>query len=201
MLLLRQLRERRGWSWSDLARALSDTARRLGVTSLAYVHLASIKRTVARWESASDDTVPGERYQFLLAHIYARTATGIFAFGPGSEFDILLTALHQLGVSHQRLEHLQALANQAVSEGGGLTALLSHYVHLDKVVREARCLPPGSTPPGPGAPSRRPTRRPVRGADKVARFVLGLLERYSPERLSAARLVLVNGDLGMVIPP
>jgi RNA polymerase sigma-70 factor, ECF subfamily len=44
-------------------------------------------------------------------------------------------------------------------------------------------------------------RRPVRGADKVARFILGLLERYGPEQLGAARLVLVNGDLGMVIPP
>jgi RNA polymerase sigma-70 factor, ECF subfamily len=49
--------------------------------------------------------------------------------------------------------------------------------------------------------ARRTARRPVRCADKVARFVLGLLERYSPERLGAARLVLVNGDLGMVIPP
>ncbi|MGH3989212.1 MAG: RNA polymerase sigma factor SigJ, partial [Pseudonocardiaceae bacterium] len=54
---------------------------------------------------------------------------------------------------------------------------------------------------GDGGGKERTARRPVRGADKVARFILGLLERYGPERLAAARLVLVNGDLGMVIPP
>lgn len=138
VLLLRQLRERRGWSWSDLARALSDTARRLGVTSLAHVHRTSIQRTIARWESPSDDTAPGERYQFLLAHIYARTSVGVLALGPGSEFDGLLTALHKLGVSDQRLRQLRALATQTVTEEGGLGSLLSYSSHagLDQSLRE-----------------------------------------------------------------
>ncbi|MGH3813852.1 MAG: sigma-70 family RNA polymerase sigma factor [Pseudonocardiaceae bacterium] len=54
---------------------------------------------------------------------------------------------------------------------------------------------------GDGGGKERTARRPVRGADKVARFILGLLERYGPGRLATAQLVLVNGDLGMVIPP
>ncbi|MGH3983194.1 MAG: sigma-70 family RNA polymerase sigma factor [Pseudonocardiaceae bacterium] len=54
---------------------------------------------------------------------------------------------------------------------------------------------------GDGGGKERTAWRPVRGAGKVARFILGLQQRYGPERLGAARLVLVNGDLGMVIPP
>lgn len=54
---------------------------------------------------------------------------------------------------------------------------------------------------GNGGGKERTARRPIRGATKVARFFLGLQQRYGPERLDAARLVLVNGDLGMVIPP
>jgi len=52
-VLLRRLREARGWSWSDLARALRDTARRVNVSSPAQRQVASIQRTVARWESKS----------------------------------------------------------------------------------------------------------------------------------------------------
>lgn len=83
--LLRQLRESRGWSWNDLAAALRDIARRLSVTSLAQRQLASIQRTIARWESPIGSTSPGERYQFLLAHLYARTRSGSLALGPGSD--------------------------------------------------------------------------------------------------------------------
>lgn len=72
---------------------------------------------------------------------------------------------------------------------GGDLALLVSLLHPDAAVI------------GDGGGKERTARRPVRGADKVARFILGLLERYGPERLGAARLVLVNGDLGMVIPP
>lgn len=84
MRLLRQLRERRGWSWTDLARGLRDTARQLAVTSLMNRQVASIQRTVARWESLTSRTSPGDRYQFLLAHLYARTPSGDLALGTGS---------------------------------------------------------------------------------------------------------------------
>ncbi|MGH3795185.1 MAG: sigma-70 family RNA polymerase sigma factor [Pseudonocardiaceae bacterium] len=54
---------------------------------------------------------------------------------------------------------------------------------------------------GDGGGQERTARRPVRGADKVARFLLGLLERYGFGQVAPARMVLVNGDLGMLIPP
>jgi len=46
----------------------------------------------------------------------------------------------------------------------------------------------------------RTARRIMVGADKIARFAIGLLERYGPERAFAGQLVLVNGDLGMAMP-
>ena len=64
-MLLRRLREGRGWSWADLARALRDTARQRAVTSLMDRQVASIQRAVARWESVSDRTSPSDRYQFI----------------------------------------------------------------------------------------------------------------------------------------
>lgn len=39
--------------------------------------------------------------------------------------------------------------------------------------------------------------RVIQGADKVARFVLGLARRYGPRMFTAGRLALVNGDLGL----
>lgn len=41
----------------------------------------------------------------------------------------------------------------------------------------------------------------VLGADKVARFLIGLTKMYSPGALGTGRPMLVNGDLGMFIPP
>lgn len=75
----------------------------------------------------------------------------------------------------------------AALAGGDLAALVS-------------VLHPDATVIGDGGGKERTARRPVRGADKVARFILGLQERYGPGQLDTARLVLVNGDLGMVIP-
>jgi RNA polymerase sigma-70 factor (ECF subfamily) len=38
------------------------------------------------------------------------------------------------------------------------------------------------------------------GAEKIARFFLGLFERYGPETAAAGQFVLVNGDLGIAMP-
>lgn len=54
---------------------------------------------------------------------------------------------------------------------------------------------------GDSGGKERTARRPVRGAGKVARFLLGLLRRYGLGLRGPARLVLVNGDLGMIVPP
>ncbi len=40
----------------------------------------------------------------------------------------------------------------------------------------------------------------IRGADKVARFILGLQTRYGRESFAAMRFVLVNGELGIYFP-
>jgi RNA polymerase sigma-70 factor (ECF subfamily) len=46
----------------------------------------------------------------------------------------------------------------------------------------------------------RAARRPIVGADKVARFALGLLERYGPELFLGWEPVLVNGEPGARFP-
>jgi RNA polymerase sigma-70 factor (ECF subfamily) len=46
----------------------------------------------------------------------------------------------------------------------------------------------------------RTARQVVRGADKLVRFLRGLVERYTPEVLGAGRPLLVNGDLGLFLP-
>jgi RNA polymerase sigma-70 factor (ECF subfamily) len=53
---------------------------------------------------------------------------------------------------------------------------------------------------GEGGGKARTARQFVVGADNVARFSFGLLRRYSPEALASAQFVLVNGDLGMIVP-
>ncbi len=46
----------------------------------------------------------------------------------------------------------------------------------------------------------RAARREVVGADKVARLILGLMAKYGQDAMLAARPVLVNGELGLLIP-
>lgn len=122
--LLRRLREARGWSWGELARALRGTARSLGVSSSAGVQTASIQRSVARWESLSSTVGPSERNQLLLAHLYARTPAGEVLLDADSDFDVLLTALHHFGVEEARLAELRVVvAEAAAGSGEGPTTL------------------------------------------------------------------------------
>ncbi|MFF1612228.1 hypothetical protein ACFVYA_30980 [Amycolatopsis sp. NPDC058278] len=118
-VLLRRLREGRGWSWAELARALRDTARRLAVTSLMDRQVASVQRAVARWESVSGRTSPSDRYQFLLVHLYARTPAGDLAIGPGSDFATLLDALRLFGTPPERVQQLVALVTHRTHGGNG----------------------------------------------------------------------------------
>jgi RNA polymerase sigma-70 factor (ECF subfamily) len=46
----------------------------------------------------------------------------------------------------------------------------------------------------------RAARREVVGADKVGRLILGLMAKYGPDAMLAARSVLVNGEVGLLIP-
>ncbi|WP_132876324.1 sigma-70 family RNA polymerase sigma factor [Tamaricihabitans halophyticus] len=46
----------------------------------------------------------------------------------------------------------------------------------------------------------RTARRQVVGADKLARFFIGLVDMYGREPLKAARMLLVNGEVGLLLP-
>lgn len=113
--VLRRLRESRGWSWAELARALRDCAGRLQLSSLQGRQVGSIQRAIARWESPADRTTPGQRYQMLLAHLYAHRPSGELALGSGSDFTILVDALRGFGASEQRVEELVEMVTSTTS--------------------------------------------------------------------------------------
>ncbi|WP_172624904.1 hypothetical protein [Streptomyces griseofuscus] len=120
---LKRLRIGRGWSLAGLARALVAKAAELGQPLDSTV--TSVQRSVARWESSKAPILPGERYQLLLAHLYARGADGQVLLGGGSDFGELLDALAHLGESEYRLDELRTLlVRMATDSGGGLLALL-----------------------------------------------------------------------------
>ncbi|GAA2661325.1 hypothetical protein [Streptomyces vastus] len=120
---LKRLRLSRGWSLADTARAIIDAAARLGQPFGSSI--ASVQRAVARWESTTAPILPGERYQLLLAHLYARDLDGQHSLGHGSDFAELLDALAHLGESEHRLHELRTLlVRTATDAGGSLLALL-----------------------------------------------------------------------------
>lgn len=122
----RRLRKRRGLSLAGLARALTATAEELHHPPLPAV--ASVQRSVARWESGTP-TLPDERYQLLLAHFYARTPGGDTSLGPGTDFAEYLHALALLGESERRTSEIRTLVlRSATDAGGGLLALLAPAV-------------------------------------------------------------------------
>jgi len=118
--MLRRLRVSRGWSWDQLAGELRDLARQLRFGRIGANSLAGIKRNIARWESGA--TIPGDQYQVLLAHAYARTPSGSVELGPGSEYRQLLTALAELGVDQPRLDELDRTVG-TIATGNGMNLL------------------------------------------------------------------------------
>ncbi|MGH3839612.1 MAG: hypothetical protein ACRDSF_28500 [Pseudonocardiaceae bacterium] len=78
---MRWLREQRGWSWADQARALRAVAEQLGVTASASAQLSSLQRGIARWESTASRTASW-RNAVIGAHhrrMRARLSCGVFA--------------------------------------------------------------------------------------------------------------------------
>ncbi|WP_208614506.1 hypothetical protein [Streptomyces regalis] len=120
---LKALRHRRGLSLAALARALIALAE--GLHQPALPSTASVQRSVARWESPKP-TMPDERYQLLLAHLYARTPAGEVSLGAGSDFAEYLHTLGLLGESERRTAELRTLVMRAATDtGGGMLALLA----------------------------------------------------------------------------
>lgn len=124
-VILRRLRQRRGLSLAETARALLGIARQLGQPGASLPTVAGLQRSVARWESARA-TRPDARHQLLLAHLYGRTPAGTIALGAGSDFAELLEALAHLGESAAELAELRStLVRAATDQGGGMLALVS----------------------------------------------------------------------------
>ncbi|MFI8438647.1 hypothetical protein ACIGJO_33930 [Streptomyces sp. NPDC079020] len=121
-LALKRLRHSRGYSLADVARAISQLAEDLHHRRLPAV--SSVQRSVARWESTAP-TLPDERYQLLLAHLYARTPAGQMAVGTGSDLAELLGALLDLGESETRIAALRTALVRTATDTGGMLALLA----------------------------------------------------------------------------
>ncbi|QXJ24057.1 hypothetical protein AGRA3207_005308 [Actinomadura graeca] len=118
---LRRLRDSRGLSWGDLAKELRTHACRLRIARIATAQLDSVRRAIARWEAGVSP--PDERYQLLLAHVYARSPLGVVALGPGSDFEFLLETLALFGIGRERLEDLRTTVAVSVTDTG--TSLLA----------------------------------------------------------------------------
>jgi transcriptional regulator with XRE-family HTH domain len=139
---MRALRQRRGFSWQDEARALRDTARRLRIPVVANADLSTIQRTIARWESGASR--PSERYRLLLAHVFAER-NGAASLGPGSDFDQLMTVFVGYGVTMERISELRDLVATAVTPGAdGLLAYLCPW--LSGSLTAALANPTGTDP-------------------------------------------------------
>ncbi|MBB4700371.1 hypothetical protein [Sphaerisporangium siamense] len=78
----------------------------LSVSAVAQTALASLVRTIARWEREEKSIVPGERYRFLLGYVYACHGDDVLT-GPGSDFDELMSAFAGYGVSDERISELR----------------------------------------------------------------------------------------------
>ncbi|GAB3959610.1 hypothetical protein GCM10029978_007010 [Actinoallomurus acanthiterrae] len=91
--------------------------------TVAQARLSTIQRTIARWENEA--VRPGERYQLLLARVYADQG-GTTALGPGSDFDQLMTVFAMYGIEAPRISELRDLVADALTSGtSGLLAFLS----------------------------------------------------------------------------
>jgi hypothetical protein len=121
---LRVLRERRGWSWADQARAIKDAARTLSVTAVAGMSVSSLVRTIARWESEGGAAIPGERYRLLLAYAYACRGDDV-AVAAGSDFEQLMSLMTDWGTPAERIAELRAQVVQVVTRGHALLAYLA----------------------------------------------------------------------------
>ncbi|WP_156756424.1 sigma-70 family RNA polymerase sigma factor [Actinokineospora pegani] len=87
------------------------------------------------------------------------------------------------------------LPTQRAVVEGFLTALASG--DLEAVVALLR---PDAVLTGDGGGVARTARNRIVGSDKIARFLLGLLRQYGPTALAQGHVVLVNGDLGLLLP-
>ncbi|WP_211191596.1 RNA polymerase sigma factor SigJ [Actinoplanes sp. TBRC 11911] len=199
------------WATVAVARAALDTLRSTRMRRETYVGPWLPEPIVERLPSESnpadrvtlDDSVsyallvvlesltPAERTAFVLHDLFAmpfQDVASVVGRTPAAVRQLASRARGHVQASTPRLkvdadEHKRTVsAFLAAAAGGDLNGLVSLLDH-DVV----------ATSDGGGQVSA--ARRPVQGAEKVARFILGLLARYVPDR--RADLVMVNGVLGI----
>lgn len=86
-------------------------------------------------------------------------------------------------------EHRRIVEQLLAAMATGDVEAVAHVLHPDVVLI------------GDSDGKARTARRVMSGADKIARFFTGLLTVYRPGAFATARPVLVNGDLGLHLPP
>jgi hypothetical protein len=82
---------------------------------------ASVQRTVSRWEACK--AAPDDRYQLLLAYVYATTAGGQVSLGSGSDFAELLDALGMLGQGERQIAETRTAVIRHLTDRGGSSLL------------------------------------------------------------------------------
>ena len=91
-------------------------------------------------------------------------------------------------------------ARASMAQQQELLSALTAAVLAGDVDALVRLLHPQVVMLGDSDGKERTARRPMAGADKVARFFIGLAHQYGNDALAGGRPVLVNGDLGLYIP-
>ncbi len=87
-----------------------------------------------------------------------------------------------------------------LDEQRGLVERLMGAIIAGDVPGVVKLLHPDAVLVGDSDGKARTARRRMVGADKIARFLFGLVESYGTDRIVGGELVLVNGDLGMTMP-
>ncbi|MGW0905070.1 hypothetical protein [Streptomyces sp. NPDC002853] len=81
----------------------------------------SVQRTVSRWEAGT--AAPDDRYQLLLAYVYATTRSGQVSLGSGSDFAELCDALGLLGLSERQIGETRTAVIRHLTDRGGSSLL------------------------------------------------------------------------------
>lgn len=81
----------------------------------------NVQRSVSRWEAGK--AVPDDRYQLLLAYVYATTPAGQTSLGAGSDFAELLNVLGLLGQGERQIAATRTAVIRHLTDRGGSSLL------------------------------------------------------------------------------
>lgn len=143
-----------------------------------------------------DRLTPEQRVAFVLHDAFAvpfGEIAGILGCSP--------TAARQHGSRGRRaLADADPPARAPLNEQRAVLERLLTALFTGDIQAIAEVLHPDVVLIGDSDGKARTTRQIMVGADKIVRFLEGLLGQYEPGALAAARPVLVNGDAGIYLP-